>query len=611
VLADSVKFLVMGSADRNRKKRYTVKRRRRFGNQATVIPTTDVLPSSVNDEPQSQAHNMNTGVPPTVNEPLNMDAGIPSVIEDANHDFNFIMNCQILSQIGKIMNEPCDTCNNYASRSLSVDPKKKHGLSQSITIDCSCGSSKLLHSSKKVDPSNAMSHFDINVRTVICFRELGLGHSSIVNFSRHMNMSPPLGQFAYEKIVNLVHPIYQQAAEDSMARAASSISNNGSDDQPSDIVASFDGSWQRRGYASLNGFVSCIERNKDKIIDVEIKTKKCKSCSFWENKKDSPNYQNWKETHVCQINHHGSASSMETNGTVDMFKRSIEKRNLRYTTFIGDGDSSSYPTVVELDPYNGTGIEKGECIGHVQKRVGTNLRKIRKELPKERKRKIFGRGKLTDAAINYIQNCYGLAIRQNTNSLYQMKKNVSAILYHCSDIKPDDERHKWCNRSPDSWCSYWNQKKKSTCSFNLPESIKDEPEIKGLFERLRDEKLLKKCLHGKTQNVNESFNGIVWTRCPKRVYVNRKTLEIGISSAIIEFNEGKTGIEAVLKGAKLSVGKLQSVQNQNALKRHSSSRLRKSSSPGKQRLKTLRAIKKNWADKNKEKEGKVYEAGGF
>ena len=100
-------------------------------------------------------------------------------------------------------------------------------------------------------------------------------------------------------------------------------------------------------------------------------------------------------------------------------------------------------------------------------------------------------------------------------------------------------------------------------------------------------------------------------RCPKRVYVNRKTLEIGISSAIIEFNEEKSGIEAVLKGAKLSVGKLQSVQNQKALKRHSSSRLRKSSSPVKQRRKTLRAIKKNWADKNKEKEGKVYEAGGF
>jgi len=29
---------------------------------------------------------------------------------------------------------------------------------------------------------------------------------------------------------------------------------------------------------------------------------------------------------------------------------------------------------------------------------------------------IFGEGKLTDASINYIQNDYGLAIRQNTGN---------------------------------------------------------------------------------------------------------------------------------------------------------------------------------------------------
>ena len=107
-----------------------------------------------------------------------------------------------------------------------------------------------------------------------------------------------------------------------------------------------------------------------------------------------------------------------------------------------------------------------------------------------------------------------------------MKKNVSAIKSHCSDIKDKAVRHKWCPCSKDSWCSYWNTSKPGnhTCKFNLPESIKDEPEIVKIFNRLRDEELLRKCLHGKTQNVNESFNGIVWTRCPKRVFVNRKPI---------------------------------------------------------------------------------------
>ena len=38
---------------------------------------------------------------------------------------------------------------------------------------------------------------------------------------------------------------------------------------------------------------------------------------------------------------------METNGAVEMFLRSIESRNLKYTTFVGDGDSSCFGHVKE------------------------------------------------------------------------------------------------------------------------------------------------------------------------------------------------------------------------------------------------------------------------
>ena len=60
------------------------------------------------------------------------------------------------------------------------------------------------------------------------------------------------------------------------------------------------------------------------------------------------------------------------------FKRSVEKTRLRYTTYIGDRDSSSYNSVVKANPYPGDDIGKEERVGHVQKRVGTlglNLKK--------------------------------------------------------------------------------------------------------------------------------------------------------------------------------------------------------------------------------------------
>ena len=89
-----------------------------------------------------------------------------------------------------------------------------------------------------------------------------------------------------------------------MAKAAANIStddNNNDNQGPKNIVASFDGSWERRGYASLNGIVSCIARTNDKKVNVEVKTKKCNSCQFWEKKKGTKKYDDWKETHVCNV----------------------------------------------------------------------------------------------------------------------------------------------------------------------------------------------------------------------------------------------------------------------------------------------------------------------
>ena len=58
---------------------------------------------------------------------------------------------------------------------------------------------------------------------------------------------------------------------------------------------------------------------------------------------------------------------MESAGACTLFQRSVENDKLRYTSYIGDGDTSSFSDVQKLQPYeNDTVIEKKECIGHVQ-----------------------------------------------------------------------------------------------------------------------------------------------------------------------------------------------------------------------------------------------------
>lgn len=69
---------------------------------------------------------------------------------------------------------------------------------------------------------------------------------------------------------------------------------------------------------------------------------------------------------------------MEPHGAIILWKRSLDY-NLRYVTFIGDGDSKSYQNVCQEKPYGSEyPVEKSDCIGYVQKRMGTALRKIKK-----------------------------------------------------------------------------------------------------------------------------------------------------------------------------------------------------------------------------------------
>lgn len=71
---------------------------------------------------------------------------------------------------------------------------------------------------------------------------------------------------------------------------------------------------------------------------------------------------------------------MESEGVARIFGRSLEKHNIRYSPFVGDGDSKSYSEVLRLAPYGPAfHIPKEDCIAHVTKRMGTALRKLTTE----------------------------------------------------------------------------------------------------------------------------------------------------------------------------------------------------------------------------------------
>ena len=288
-----------------------------------------------------------------------------------------------------------------------------------------------------------------------------------------------------------------------MQNAAQEVRNiNNPNAKENDIVDSdicIDGAWQKRGHNSLNGVVTGISRENKKVLDVQIFSKFCHSCSKWESQKGTPEYEHWKISHTCSKNHIGSAGSMESKGANNIFTNSLQKYNLRYADYIGDGDTESYKKVTDTKPYGDFIPQKLECVGHVQKRLGTRLRKLRNEKKPEKLsdgKKISRKGSLTDKIINKMQNYYGMVIRQNPRRLFDMKKGIGAVLWHCSDITDPEARHQFCPKNIHSWCKYQSDKITGMSTYkpstSLPVTIKRE--IQKIFQDLSSDELLSRCL---------------------------------------------------------------------------------------------------------------------
>ena len=71
--------------------------------------------------------------------------------------------------------------------------------------------------------SEESSRYDVNVRSIIAFRQIGKGVSHIETFNRIMNMPPPYTHSTYDDTVKDVLPGYVAAMNDSMLGAASNV----------------------------------------------------------------------------------------------------------------------------------------------------------------------------------------------------------------------------------------------------------------------------------------------------------------------------------------------------------------------------------------------------
>ncbi|XP_065056243.1 uncharacterized protein LOC135684535 [Rhopilema esculentum] len=344
-----------------------------------------------------------------------------------------------------------------------------------------------------------------------------------------MGLPPPLSSRSYNQQIKKLACKSVKIAEKVMSEAAEQHFKIVEEEEPTKIevmqdgkkiakvAVTVDGTWQKRGHSSRVGVVFVISVRTGQVLDYVIKSLFCHECKSHEKDgKDTAKYKNWHQKHVghCHINHEGSSGNMEVDGAIEIFTRSIEKRFSKYTEFIGDGDSSTFGKVKEAlqvkygDDYS---VLKEECVGHVQKRIGTSLREYKRRMKKEMLpdgKPVGGKGRLTKAAIDSIQNYYGLAIRRNAGNKDGMKNSIMAIQHHMvkSEKLSLAQQHQYCPQDEATWCKYWREKifgdGENNQENRLPAVFHEE--LKPIFDRLSQDELLKRCLRGLTQNRNES-----------------------------------------------------------------------------------------------------------
>ncbi|KAK7881448.1 hypothetical protein WMY93_029857 [Mugilogobius chulae] len=505
------------------------------------------------------------------------------------------------------------------------------GFCSSVLLECShCeGDDKyqksVYTSTRLQEESRGDVAFDVNVRMVLLAHELGMGYAALKKISKVLGI-PTLHLKTYQRHDRKVTVAEVDRGLASLQRSREQIRQAYADIDPEvaqllsedeeaviNIGVSFDGTWHKRGFTFNYGIGVCIDILTGLVIDYEILSTYCHACALKiiakrEGKLTAEEYDRWRKSHTdCAKNFEGSSKAMEQEAAKRMWARSIRCYQMRYTEMLSDGDSSAFKEVVASNPYPGYTVEKLECINPAHKRMGTALRKISTESRLGGK----GLGKLKALKCKALQNFYRGAIINNSGCLDKMKTEIWAGLLHNMST---DERPLHTRCSP-AWCWY----RQAEESGLPPESHKHHnknflahevgKKLIPIYHRMSSDSLLKRMQHGGTQNANECLNSVIWSRCPKTVFVGKGRVEAAASMAIATFNEGATAMLSVMEKLWLQTTAItiDTCEEADAVRIAKASRFQ--SAHIKQRRLTMSNAKKVNRHKQEREEGPTYGAG--
>ncbi|KAJ8034121.1 hypothetical protein HOLleu_20831 [Holothuria leucospilota] len=393
--------------------------------------------------------------------------------------------------------------------------------------------------------------------------EVGLAREGIADMCSILSMPPPSTSTSYGQHVRTVfQSSEEEEAEAQMAEAvkrarAVAVGGEDSGEEVINLPVTFDGTWAKRGFTSNYGVGVVISADTGEVLDREVLSKICDECNMKNQMdKEGEDYKLWWEGHKnrCTKNFQGSSPAMEAATAKILWQRSISKHKVKYSHMISDGDSKAFSEVQYIyGDSAGEAVEKLDCIGHVGKRMFRALDKIKKETKgklADGKTVGGGKGRLTggqNGMVGKLSELYRNAIRKNVdrlaskgdqdkleNAKVKMQRAILAVLYHEVKLPDNSVRHQYC--PTDDWCEYKNSGTMDDKDHHLDAVFLDL--LLPTFQRLSESSLIERCIPGYTQNQTESFNALIWKRCPKHLWRGPLYVKTATNLAVLHFNCG-------------------------------------------------------------------------
>ena len=320
-----------------------------------------------------------------------------------------IINLELLSKHIEDITQHVVKCQTCLKMSKSTDAitivGEKHRDGLASIMGCKfngCGQELTFATSNKISGLTGRPHWANNLAAVWGQMTVGGGFNSLQESMSVLGV-PVMTKQSFIDTERIIGKWWWTALEESMLAAGKeekqiAIKNEQYHQGIPAITVIVDGGWCKRthkhSYNALSGVGVIFGKETKKLLYIGVRNKFCSVCA-----------KEGKKEHQCFKNWDGSSSSMESDIILEGFCMAEKQHGLRYTNFIGDGDSSVHTTLVSGVPGWGHAITKQECANHAVKCYRSALENLVKDKPHYK-----GRHKLTEAQRKRLASAVRCAI---------------------------------------------------------------------------------------------------------------------------------------------------------------------------------------------------------